>query len=82
MSKPVFVETLELAGESGTTFNGMLCGRAMWKDGIAIYAKQGAKAFEEWLNTQGVENINNVNKALEAAYFRYDKIDVKEPALA
>ena len=26
---------------------------------------QGAKAFEEWLNTTGVENINNVNKALE-----------------
>ena len=67
VSNPVFIETLELAGESGTKFNGVLCGRATWKDGIAIYAKQGAKAFEDWLNTTGVENINNVNKALKAA---------------
>jgi len=67
VSNPVFIETLELAGESGTKFNGVLCGRATWKDGIAIYAKQGAKAFENWLNTTGVENINNVNQALKAA---------------
>jgi tagatose 1,6-diphosphate aldolase len=67
VSNPVFIETLELAGESGTPFNGVLCGRATWKDGIAIYAKQGEQAFRDWLNTTGVENINNVNKALQAA---------------
>ena len=47
VSNPVFIETLELAVESGTSFNGVLCGRATWKTGIAIYAKQGAKAFED-----------------------------------
>jgi tagatose 1,6-diphosphate aldolase len=67
VSNPVFIETLELAGESGVAFNGVLCGRATWKDGIAIYAKQGAEAFQQWLNTTGVENIQNVNKALAAA---------------
>ncbi|HEY5382601.1 MAG TPA: tagatose 1,6-diphosphate aldolase [Acidobacteriaceae bacterium] len=67
VSNPVFIETLELAGESGTPFNGVLCGRATWKDGIAIYAKQGEQAFRDWLNTTGVENINNVNKALQSA---------------
>jgi tagatose 1,6-diphosphate aldolase len=67
VSNPVFIETLELAAESGTPFNGVLCGRATWKDGIAIYAKQGEQAFRDWLNTTGVENINNVNKALAAA---------------
>ena len=67
VSNPVFIETLELAGESGVAFNGVLCGRATWKDGIAIYAKQGADAFRKWLETTGVENIQNVNKALEAA---------------
>ena len=67
VSNPVFIETLELAVESGTSFNGVLCGRATWKDGIAIYAKQGAKAFEDWLNTTGVENITNVNNALKQA---------------
>ncbi len=75
VSNPVFIETLELAAESGTTFNGVLCGRATWKDGIAIFAKQGAKAFEDWLNTTGVENINNVNKALEHAHSWHDKVE-------
>ena len=67
VSNPVFIETLELAAESGTKFNGVLCGRATWKDGIDVYGKQGPDAFERWLNTQGVANIENVNKALEAA---------------
>ena len=57
-----------------TKFNGVLCGRATWKDGIPIYAKQGAKAFEDWLNTQGVANIQNVNHALEAASPWYLKL--------
>jgi tagatose 1,6-diphosphate aldolase len=76
VSNPVFIETLELAGESGTTFNGVLCGRATWKDGIAVYAKEGAKAFEDWLNTKGVENIENVNNALKSAHSWFDKLGV------
>ena len=79
VSNPVFIETLELASESGASFNGVLCGRATWKDGIAVYAKQGAKAFEDWLNTKGVENIENVNKALRAASSWHDKVHA--PAL-
>jgi tagatose 1,6-diphosphate aldolase len=81
VSNPVFIETLELAVESGTTFNGVLCGRATWKDGIAIYAKQGAKAFRDWLDTKGVENISNVNKALEKAHSWFEKVGVKAEAL-
>jgi tagatose 1,6-diphosphate aldolase len=67
VSNPIFIETLELAGESGVEFNGVLCGRATWKDGIPIFAKQGEAAFRQWLNTVGVENIENVNRALQAA---------------
>src|SRR4051794_27019139 len=67
VSNPVFIETLELAGESGTKFNGVLCGRATWKEGIPIFARQGADAFRSWLNTTGVENIENVNRGLQAA---------------
>ena len=76
VSNPVFIETLELAGESGTTYNGVLCGRATWKDGIPIYAKQGEKAFEDWLQTVGVENIENVNKALKGASSWFSKVGV------
>src|SRR6195952_4194037 len=63
VSNPVFIETLALAAESGTKFNGVLCGRATWKEGVAIYARDGVKAFRTWLESTGVENIQNVNKA-------------------
>jgi tagatose 1,6-diphosphate aldolase len=67
VSNAEFNEGLALATEAGVKFNGVLCGRATWKDGIPIYGKQGAKAFEQWLQTEGVKNINNVNESLKAA---------------
>ena len=67
VSNDTFNESLELAAEAGTNFSGVLCGRATWKDGIPVYAKQGLRAFEEWLSKQGVTNINNVNQRLAAA---------------
>jgi tagatose 1,6-diphosphate aldolase len=67
VSNAEFTESLELAAESGVKFNGVLCGRATWKDGIPVYAKQGAGAFRAWLQDQGVKNINNVNERLKGA---------------
>jgi tagatose 1,6-diphosphate aldolase len=67
VSNDVFSETLDLAAESGTNFSGVLCGRATWKEGIPVYAKQGVKALENWLADQGVKNIKNVNDRLVAA---------------
>jgi tagatose 1,6-diphosphate aldolase len=67
VSNAEFAESLELAAESGVKFNGVLCGRATWKDGIPVYAKQGAEAFRQWLQNEGVKNINNVNGKLKAA---------------
>ena len=75
VSNPVFIETLELAAESGVEFNGVLCGRATWKDGIPVYARNGEPAFAEWLNTVGVENITNVNRALQAATSWRSKVE-------
>ncbi|MBA3949121.1 MAG: tagatose 1,6-diphosphate aldolase [Acidobacteria bacterium] len=67
VSNAEFTETLALAGEAGTNFSGVLCGRATWKDGIPVYGKQGAAAFRAWLEDQGVKNIQNVNAALASA---------------
>ncbi|HVT47679.1 MAG TPA: tagatose 1,6-diphosphate aldolase [Vicinamibacterales bacterium] len=67
VSNAEFTESLALAGESGVKYSGVLCGRATWKDGMAVYAKQGADAFRQWLETEGVENIKNVNAALKTA---------------
>jgi len=67
VSNAEFSENLEMAAESGVKFNGVLCGRATWKDGIPVYAKQGGAAFRKWLETEGVKNISNVNDRLKAA---------------
>jgi tagatose 1,6-diphosphate aldolase len=67
VSNDEFTEALYLAGETGVKFNGVLCGRATWKEGIPVYAKQGADAFRKWLETEGVKNINAVNAALKGA---------------
>jgi len=67
VSNAEFSETLDLVAESGVKYNGVLCGRATWADGVPIYAEKGLKAFEEWLNTEGVKNIQNVNNGLKAA---------------
>ena len=67
VSNEEFTESLALAAESGVKYSGVLCGRATWKDGIPVFAKQGPQAFRAWLETKGVENIKNVNAALETA---------------
>jgi tagatose 1,6-diphosphate aldolase len=82
VSNSEFNESLALAAEAGVKFNGVLCGRATWKEGIPVYAKQGAKAFEQWLKSEGVKNISNVNESLKAATPWYSIYGVREPALA
>jgi tagatose 1,6-diphosphate aldolase len=67
VSNAEFTESLELAAEAGTRFSGVLCGRATWKDGIAVYGSSGAAAFRDWLKNEGVKNIKNVNDHLAPA---------------
>ena len=81
VSNKEFTESLELAADAGVKFNGVLCGRATWKDGIPIYAKQGAEAFRKWLQSEGVKNISNVNERLKAASSWFPIYEA-EPALA
>jgi tagatose 1,6-diphosphate aldolase len=61
VSNAEFIESLELAAEAGVKFNGVLCGRATWKDGIPVYQKNGMEAFRLWLKEEGVRNILRVN---------------------
>ena len=74
VSNEQFVESLKMASEANTGFSGVLCGRATWKEGIPIYAKDGVKALEDWLSTQGVKNINAVNDALKSAKPWHEKL--------
>jgi tagatose 1,6-diphosphate aldolase len=61
----VFRESLEICGDANISFAGVLCGRATWKDGIPVYAKDGVKALEDWLSDRGVQNIQALNKTLQ-----------------
>ena len=67
VSNPEFVESLEMAAEADTDYSGVLCGRATWKNGVAVYAKNGVKALEDWLADEGVKNITAVNNAIKTA---------------
>jgi len=77
VSNAEFTESLALAAESGVRYSGVLCGRATWKDGIPVYAKEGADAFRRWLESKGVENIKNVNAAIRPASPWYSFYGVK-----
>jgi tagatose 1,6-diphosphate aldolase len=77
VSNAEFTESLALAAESGVRYSGVLCGRATWKDGISVYAKEGADAFRRWLESKGVENIRNVNEAIKPASPWYSFFGVK-----
>ncbi|MDP4236578.1 MAG: tagatose 1,6-diphosphate aldolase, partial [Bacteroidota bacterium] len=57
------------AGESGSNFSGVLCGRATWQDGVAIFGSKGAEALESWLKDRGVANIKSLNEIV----FKYAK---------
>jgi len=80
VSNPQFVESLNMAAEAGTDYSGVLCGRATWKDGVAIYGKKGIKALEDWLAGEGVRNINAVNDAIKSAKPWYEKYGVSAAA--
>lgn len=64
VSAKLFQETLVFAKESGSTFNGVLCGRATWKGAVAIFAKEGEEAVKAWLADQGRRNVEELNDVL------------------
>jgi tagatose 1,6-diphosphate aldolase len=67
VSNVTFQFGLQLAAEAGVAFSGVLCGRATWKDGVAVLVESGMTALEDWLGREGVRNIWNINRLLHAA---------------
>ena len=67
VSSAEFLESLRLANAAGAHFSGVLCGRAHWQQGAAVFAGGGVAAFTAWLQTQGVANMKAVNSALAHA---------------
>ena len=77
VSAQMFQDTLVFAKEAGSTFNGVLCGRATWKNGVAPFIESGEAAAREWLQTEGKENIESLNRVVaETASSWHDKVEV------
>ena len=65
VSAKLFQDTLKFACDSGAKFNGVLCGRATWANGVEVFAKDGEEATVNWLNTVGRKNIEELNEVVE-----------------
>lgn len=78
VSAELFQDTLVFAKEAGSTFNGVLCGRATWKDSVSVYATEGDEAGRTWLATQGRKNIEDLNAVLDTTASSWlNKVTVK-----
>lgn len=64
VSAELFQETLRFAKEAGSTFNGVLCGRATWANGVEPFITEGEAAARQWLQSQGRKNIEELNEVL------------------
>ena len=65
VSAELFQETLRFAKAAGSTFNGVLCGRATWANGVEPFIVEGEVAARKWLNQTGRENIEALNTVLK-----------------
>ncbi len=65
VSASLFQETLRFAKEAGSSFNGVLCGRATWKDSVSIFGRDGEAAGKQWLQQQGRTNVEELNEVLK-----------------
>ena len=81
VSATMFQDTLRFAKEAGSTFNGVLCGRATWANGVEPYITKGEAAAREWLQTEGRKNIAELNAVLsETATSWHEKIQCQQKA--
>lgn len=65
VSAQLFQDTLRFAKESGSTFNGVLCGRATWAGATKAYQEGGEAATIKWLETTGKQNIIELDEVLQ-----------------
>ncbi|MCD2257015.1 tagatose 1,6-diphosphate aldolase [Agrilactobacillus fermenti] len=64
VSAETFRSELTFAGKAGNHYSGILGGRATWLDGVQVYADGGKAALENWLQTQGKQNVSELNEIL------------------
>lgn len=73
VSTQLFIKTIKFAKKGNSEFNGILCGRATWKDSVSIFVDEGIPATEKWLETIGKQNINEINSVVEECATPFSK---------
>lgn len=64
VTNEMFQKTLYFAKESGSKFNGVLCGRATWAGGVDEFVKSEQEGID-WIKSEGKKNITDLNKVLK-----------------
>ena len=75
----LFQETLQFAHDAGSKFNGVLCGRATWRNGVKPFITEGEEAARAWLNSEGKHNIETLQAVVnKTASSWHDKLTVEK----
>lgn len=73
VSTDEFTGALVLANQAKARYSGVLCGRAAWQEGVAVYARQGRAALDRWLVTEGARNVHRIFDHLKEASPWWDR---------
>ncbi|MEP3276746.1 MAG: tagatose 1,6-diphosphate aldolase [Stappiaceae bacterium] len=60
-----FEASLKMAQEAGVSFNGFMCGRAIWADSVEIFGNAGETGLREWLAETGRARLNRLIATLQ-----------------
>lgn len=59
-----FEASLLMAREAGVSFQGFMCGRAIWTDAIEVFGQNGEAAMRDWLAEEGAARLGRLIAAL------------------
>ena len=55
-----FKASIKMAIEAKVDCSGFMCGRAVWSEAIQVFGDNGEDALIEWLNTIGLNRLNQL----------------------
>lgn len=73
VSTELFQKTLHFAKEADSQFNGVLCGRATWANGVEPFIVNGKEGAKEWFQKIGRKNIKELNDVLKVTATSWHK---------
>lgn len=60
-----FKASLQMATEAGVSFNGFMCGRALWADAVEIFGQAGEAELRNWLEDSGRKRLDILISVLD-----------------